>query len=312
MSFMNCELHILAGEHGWLYPGQAINVETAQLPLSTLPGPPNEQEATPSDLNSSQENPTDIKDAVRTAMSAVTINQMEQDDNTGFAMRTINSLLSYFEPSTSFLGSYMVRAICKYIDTIVDGILRIARAALASSGKDIVAIPEVFREYSALFGYITACYKVEGGYFRDLASIHRRSHILVEPRDNGELYAEGCFGLDEMELGFSEYLCKFMWIGPRGSFRSLVGENSLRIAFTLSSRRSYWNPYIERVCFEQFSKVTYNITGFWFLNTIIESVLEFLTPKIWGAYVRTLESSIENTLRDALDEQLVEVPIIDP
>ncbi|KAJ9584537.1 hypothetical protein L9F63_021147 [Diploptera punctata] len=251
----------------------------------------------------------DIRDTVRVVYEAVS-DELE-DETVSNAIRLIKYMSSYIVPSVSFISASIFNTLCQHIDGIVDGILAIARTTISAAGLGKVIIPEMCKDYNTLYGYITACYKIVGGYCKDLASIHRRSHIIVEPRENGEYYAEGAFGMDVLELGFAEFLCKLMGFGPCGSFKSNVGENSIKIGFTLSSRRGYLNPYIEEICFERFSKVTYNITGFWFLNTIIEKILEFFTPLIWGAYVKTLETGLENAMREVLDERLAETQMLE-
>ncbi|PSN58356.1 hypothetical protein C0J52_12990 [Blattella germanica] len=245
-----------------------------------------------------------IREVCSTAVIALSnTTSSGEDQEHGRAMQLLNYMYSYFIPTVYFLPNYVLQVLCNNMDTIVDSILKVTRTAILAAGYAKVQIPDILKGFSTLYGYIWGDVRIVGGYFANLATIYRRSHIIVEPKENGDYYAEGAFGLNILELGFSEYLCKLMGIGPSGSFYTNVGENTVKIAFTLVSGKSMWNPYIEEISFQRFDKVTYKITGFWFLNVVIEKFLEFLTPKIFGAFVKTLEDGVVTALREVIEEQ---------
>jgi hypothetical protein len=114
------------------------------------------------------------------------------------------------------------------LDDLVDFILLVVRDVLRETGRDQMKIPNVNVSFSTdiLFFPVEGRFRAEGGWLRNLASVHRTTDTVATTIGTNLTVVFG-IGLETLQLGYKYYEANLGSIEASGKITVTVPQNSI-------------------------------------------------------------------------------------
>jgi hypothetical protein len=116
------------------------------------------------------------------------------------------------------------------LDDLVDFILLVVRDTLKETGRDEIEIPSVSENFSTdiLFFPVQGSFSAEGGWLRNLSTVHRTSDTVATTVGTNLSVVCG-IGLQTLQLGYKHYAAILGSIEASGRITATVSHNAVTI-----------------------------------------------------------------------------------
>lgn len=116
------------------------------------------------------------------------------------------------------------------LDDLVDFILLIVRDTLKETGRDQIKIPSVNKNFTTdiLFFPVRGRFSAEGGWLRNLSTVHRTSATIVTTVGTNLSVVCG-IGLQTLQLGYEHYVAILGSTGASGRITVTIPHNAITI-----------------------------------------------------------------------------------
>jgi hypothetical protein len=187
------------------------------------------------------------------------------------------------------------------LNKIVDKVLDNLRVDIIERGKDRISIPDVHATFKKKVGFVTLKGEFEGenGWVKNLSTVHRTADAVVSSFGSG-LSASCGFGLDDLEVGYDNYIVRFMSLETQGEISGTVGKNSILLNATVTWTNHTCNITLNELTLNQFGGLVLRVTGLglmnWPFSKISHLVLHHFKSEIRGRIEYALREEAEKFL----------------
>jgi len=192
-------------------------------------------------------------------------------------------------------------------NTIIDGILSVARAAIVAGGYDNVALPEGsfgFNHTLWPFGRVFGGVRLYNGFFKGMGNINRIGDATAKT-EKLTMLLESRVGIVDASLGYSLSIT-FLDIGPKGS----MSGNMQYSHFFFKVRMNVLSKVLQLDDFsiEEIGPIRVDIHGLGFLfNWLAEEITDFGIYLFKGLFASLIEGPIKTIINDIINNFIPKV-----
>lgn len=187
------------------------------------------------------------------------------------------------------------------LNEIVDKMLDTLRVDIIQRGKDRINIPNVHETFKKKVGFVTVKGEFEGenGWVKNLSTVHRTADVVASSYDRWISVSCG-FGLGDLELGYDNYVARFMSLKTRGTISGTVGENSILLNATVTWANHTCIVTLDELSLNQFGGLVLRVTGLGFMNWLFSKI----STSVLQHFKSEVKDQIEYTLREEVETYL--------
>jgi len=187
-------------------------------------------------------------------------------------------------------------------NAIIDGVLALARTAIAAEGFDNVVLPEGFLGFNRTmwpFGRVTGGVRLYDGFFRGMQNLNRIGDATAKVEGLKTALLESTIGIVDASLGYSLSVT-FLDIGPRGSMSGNMQYAHLyfKIRMNILTRALQ----LDDLTIEEIGPIKTDITGLGFLfNFLAEQITDLAIYLFKGLFASLIEGPIKKIINDIIN-----------
>jgi len=187
------------------------------------------------------------------------------------------------------------------LDDLVDFILLIVRDTLKETGRDQIKIPSVNKNFSTdiLFFPVRGRFSAEGGWLRNLSTVHRTSATVVTTVGTNLSVVCG-IGLQTLQLGYEHYVAILGSTEASGRITVTIPHNAITIKISLTYVNETCAATLDSLKVTQLSGIQVDVTGLdglsWLLSFIAKCASGSYQEKIVNAVEEQLSADIKKLL----------------